>query len=1116
VILLFPNLETLRGALISEAIPANVCRAPLAAGFDVQSQVWIQPAAPLSRDTQAKLRRLGVHLRKDSPVRLDQSFSCWPQLLPLEPAPKTWAETAQDPVLFELADTAALPELVAEILRQGNDRQSYRWLREDGPARALLRVAGPPYYSLLRTLDRAGPGPAPRAYRELCPHVWVEVGYTHPAAGWIRPPPGQFVLVRAPGHWTFLDEGEFHAVHKVRDFPLPPRPVSGRDAEFPHKLSVSLRLARSRSIEAAELWVLDGNGPERLRALVDNADDTLVSRLAFAMGERDGHTRIALWARPSRLPPPVLVLDGIGFRPYLRLAHLFLPCGFRLHPPLRRDIVTQLLAADSGQITWLYPRADGRFTVESLPEEAFRPLHHVVVYVLDQEPRGLPAWEKTGGFEFEPFAGQEEPAARNLSPRPARAARESKARPAAEPKDGGKRPKKPARRAAPRPHRRKDEVPEEVPLPRKAGALEQRLRTLEQQFLGLTSPPDSPERQQLWQAMAPLNAALGQNSDSALCWLNAFWEADPPEPAALTAWLQAEVKTGEPERWGPECNRLLGLATPEARDLRALAVLLVGAAHAARPVPHMMPLLARLPPFLERHESLLPVRGVWLAWVALCRLARHDVLALARARDRLLERLYLRGLSVEQDLPGFLRFTGLRAGSRFRQIREHVPNLRRLAQRWLREDTSSTARTPAYADLIFAFALARLGETTECHKLLHRARQELSRRDEGHGWLSAAYEFRTQQALEGKPAAGPLPEALRGQLDVLAGLGRYKVDRLREGSRILEPHENLDPLRKWIAQFADALSRELAALRDLDDRAALADRLTRLLARPRKGDGQAAGVRTLTAALELAPRLGEAFAADLLGRLALALEQTPGVLEQALLLEKGLFLAAHFDRAEQVQALVARFHQLLQTAHGADTLQALEASLGQCLGGLRRLGMRDEIGRLMERMAALVVGNEDLLKPKKTGPAAPGSQSRAWQLLLHLAAGWFALGNDDRAWPLLDQVRALLRKGTLPPMDQTTLICAYADTLAHAPIDLALPRLVEVFQRLKPVHYPFTTDSHFSLPRLEVVEAVVLALVSDDMLLNQEARRWLEDDEFFVRRRIHRDVRAALGQAGLG
>ena len=43
-------------------------------------------------------------------------------------------------------------------------------------------------------------------------------------------------------------------------------------------------------------------------------------------------------------------------------------------------------------------------------------------------------------------------------------------------------------------------------------------------------------------------------------------------------------------------------------------------------------------------------------------------------------------------------------------------------------------------------------------------------------------------------------------------------------------------------------------------------------------------------------------------------------------------------------------------------------------------------------------------------------------------------------------------------------------------------------------------------------EAIVLTMAGDDFLLGESGRRGLEDDEYFVRRRIHREVRAALGQ----
>jgi hypothetical protein len=39
---------------------------------------------------------------------------------------------------------------------------------------------------------------------------------------------------------------------------------------------------------------------------------------------------------------------------------------------------------------------------------------------------------------------------------------------------------------------------------------------------------------------------------------------------------------------------------------------------------------------------------------------------------------------------------------------------------------------------------------------------------------------------------------------------------------------------------------------------------------------------------------------------------------------------------------------------------------------------------------------------------------------------------------------------------------------------------------------------------------VVLAVVTEDFAVGSVARHWLEDDEFLVRRRIHRDMNAVM------
>jgi hypothetical protein len=103
----------------------------------------------------------------------------------------------------------------------------------------------------------------------------------------------------------------------------------------------------------------------------------------------------------------------------------------------------------------------------------------------------------------------------------------------------------------------------------------------------------------------------------------------------------------------------------------------------------------------------------------------------------------------------------------------------------------------------------------------------------------------------------------------------------------------------------------------------------------------------------------------------------------------------------------------------------------------------------------------------------------------------------------LQAARALLLKAELPPRTQTALACAYAQTVGQAPVEVAQKRLEEIFTSIKGVTDSYTTSSHFSVSKLDVIESVVLAVVSDDFTLGTQARRWLDDDEFLVRRRVH-------------
>jgi hypothetical protein len=1115
VILSFPDFQVFRLALTCGAVPDKVSLAPAQAAVDDAGRVWLSPVIPLSKAEAKELRRLGVSIQETCALSLEP-LCCWLQLLPLERAAREPLPTDKTPVLFELADEALLPELVGEILRLGNDRQSFRLLEEVGIGRALLRVIGPPYYSLLRALDRRDSGP--RAYRELSPRVWVQVGYVHPLAEQIRPPAGKIVLMRSPRHWTFLDEVRFRDIYEILDFALPATASTWQESTVDRKLTVPVRLSPGGAGETAELWVVRENPVAQLDELVRSSDDQLLSRLAFAVGEREGRQVIVLRVRPSRSPPPVLVLKGIGFRPFLRLPNLFLPCGSRLHPPLRRDAVARLLAPDARQVTWLQPGPEGHFTPENLPDEAFRPLSQWVDYVLDHEHEALTAWVQSTRFDFESFVCRDDQPGQKSPPKiPPKKPRGDKEDRPAQPQPGVE--KETAGRT--RRDKNKDEPALDFNLPTQPGELEQRLRELEKTFLALEGPPDDARRQELWPEMAQHNAALGQRDETAICWGHALWEHDSTPATWLHAWFQAERRATTEVSVAP-VRALLSRSVPTGSELRMLVIVLLAAVQARPMATELRPLLGEVQKYLEKHEGLLGIRLSWLAWQALHRLAHGDVLALARARDRLLERLYQTGLSADLDLPGFVRFTGLAASERFRQVRDQLLRLRPMVHQWLKRDPAPGPETPQYADLMFAYGLARLGDSTESQHLLREVGQQLREKDFVHDWLFRAFEFRIRQALEGKGRAGPLPQEMLTSLDVreqedLTGLDaktlgnikseirldRYKIDSLRKQSRILEPHEKIDPYRRWVGRYADELSQQLALLFDITDHSELAARLGKMIA-PAKGRSKVMEPRVLVTALELSPRLGEVFAGGMLEKVEQVLEKVSEPLQRILLLEKALFVAGHFDKNEVVQRLLARLHTLLEGESGSWPMENLESLLGHTFRSLRKLGLRAEVGRLLQRLSEVI--------QKDPALAGAGSSGKVLPLLLQVAGGWLYFGQNDQGRRILDQARALLFKSELYHVDQTKLACAYVATLGQGPVELALSRLAELLRRIKNVRDLFTPHTHYCRSQLELVEAVVLALVCEDFTVAPEARRWLDDDEYLVRRRIHRDMRAALNE----
>src|SRR5262249_18966558 len=216
--------------------------------------------------------------------------------------------------------------------------------------------------------------------------------------------------------------------------------------------------------------------------------------------------------------------------------------------------------------------------------------------------------------------------------------------------------------------------------------------------------------------------------------------------------------------------------------------------------------------------------------------------------------------------------------------------------------------------------------------------------------------------------------------------------------------------------------------------------------------------------------VGEDFAKELLDEAPKAYDALPeardqqALVEQAQFLEKALLVAAHFDRVEAIHPLVARFHKMLQSQKGERAVEALDTLAGQCLRGLRKLGMRDEIDALLTQMADLILEGRNVEDVDPKSPTWP----KALRALLHVAGGWYFFGRDRQAEPVMKAARAVLFREDLPYREKTLLAVNYAQTLGQAPVEVAQKRLEELFQKLTGIRDTYTTNQYYSLSQLDV------------------------------------------------
>jgi hypothetical protein len=169
--------------------------------------------------------------------------------------------------------------------------------------------------------------------------------------------------------------------------------------------------------------------------------------------------------------------------------------------------------------------------------------------------------------------------------------------------------------------------------------------------------------------------------------------------------------------------------------------------------------------------------------------------------------------------------------------------------------------------------------------------------------------------------------------------------------------------------------------------------------------------------------------------------------------------------------------------------------------------MRDEINLLLHQMAEAIMQGK-AVEELRGQPGWP----TVLRTLLHVAAGWFHFGQDEEALALLEEARSLLYGGSLVQKDHLALTCRYVQTLGQAPVHVALQGVEELLTSQRGLFDNLSTNKFYSASQLQVVEAIVLGIVTEDFAMGGAVRRWLDDDEYLVRRRIHQDLHKFLAK----
>jgi len=949
--------------------------------------------------------------------------------------------------------------LVGALLRLGCDDQELCFFAdEDGLELVACRTVAPPYYVVLAAIERGG---SIEAYLPVDgrQRTWIAAGWEHPLACELEPPIDRLLLLRSDAPWRRVPDGPWRSITQHTTLEVPAA-VALQRIDAQERYTVKLGLVRSSLTNVPSLWVLRDEAIDAVDRLVLSMPAAALDGLAFAVLCQGPARVVAIRARRlGRAAPPPIELPGAEVYATLPLLErIHVPVNTTISPPLRVERLAAAIAPQPDRLAWLVRLADGSpapFRVETVPEDAFEPLGEWVDHVAEQHAEPLQRWMAQAVFEFEPFTSEADTAsstpdrARRVRPRQAPASPEPEA------------PLVPVVSTM--------VVPPARPLHLEIRELQpselaQELARIESTILDHEGAADDPELTTRWVALAVGYAQQRRGTQAALAWAHALWETPRGElhDARAEAWRRAEAELG-----GPDAFTLVD--DPSADRVRALAVQVI----AGRTDE------ASITDWLRVHDARLPTRVYWLLWHRLST-ATADTLARMRATDAVLDRL--RGGLSARDVPAFVRAdthdpSGSSSSGELADELLRTQTAYAKARRQRSTVEAAPELTDGYVQLMFAWGFARLGRDDDSRRAVALA-DELhcgtvaTPTDPVHAFLRATFRDRVRQALEGMPLETPLSPERIPELERLDRYQRYKVDRLRQASVILDWSPNLDPF----AAFGVHRKGNERALGDARPET-IAAAVDSLLWEQRTPE-----------VLQRAVALGRVLPDHLaVPRLSLLLEAaaTLPAYERVAVLEGITLIAGRCEHAPTLAAACDGFAALFDDA-------ALDDRIGPALALARLSGTLRRSGQAPRVLAALAFQYEALL----------GGEVERIVARLQLAAAMATLGDPRRLPDATAAGLEVLGRGALVPAHRSSFTRNLMLALGRASPERAIAGVRALLDGLPTVTDSFNTNSHFCLSVLGFVESLVLGLARPDVVGSERTHRFVDNDEHRIRQRL--------------